>query len=56
VTGKVASRRLVGGAKSDLQFDILTRLRKEGVMISETQTMIIERKNGQMLLKDAPEE
>ncbi|MEN5016215.1 DUF3772 domain-containing protein [Erwinia sp. Eh17-17] len=56
VTGNVASPRQVGGAKSDLLFDILTRLRKEGVMLSTPQTMIIERKNGQMVLKDAPEE
>ncbi|HBI06917.1 MAG TPA: DUF3772 domain-containing protein, partial [Erwinia persicina] len=56
VTGNVASPRQVGGAKSDLLFDILTRLRKEGVMLSAPQTMIIERKNGQMVLKDAPEE
>jgi small-conductance mechanosensitive channel len=54
VTGNVASPRQVGGAKSDLLFDILTRLRKEGVMLSTPQTMIIERKNGQMVLKDAP--
>ncbi|QGU88299.1 DUF3772 domain-containing protein [Erwinia sorbitola] len=56
VTGNVASPRQVGGAKSDLLFDILTRLRKEGVMLSAPQTMIIERKHGQMVLKDAPEE
>lgn len=44
VTGNVASHRQVSGAKSDLLFDILTRLRKEGVMLSSPQTMIIERK------------
>lgn len=43
VTGNVASPRQVGGAKSDLLFDILTRLRKEGVMLSTPQTMIIDR-------------
>jgi len=52
VTGNVASPRQVGGAKSDLLFDILTRLRKEGVMLSTPQTMIIERKNGQMVLQE----
>ncbi|OFC60615.1 DUF3772 domain-containing protein [Candidatus Erwinia dacicola] len=46
VTGNVASPRQVSGAKSDLLFDILTRLRKEGVVLSTPQTMIIERKNG----------
>nr|WP_052896724.1 DUF3772 domain-containing protein [Winslowiella iniecta]KOC92864.1 mechanosensitive ion channel protein [Winslowiella iniecta]KOC95217.1 mechanosensitive ion channel protein [Winslowiella iniecta] len=56
VTGNVASPRQVSGAKSDLLFDILTRLRKEGVMLSTPQTMVIERKNGNMVLKEAPEE
>lgn len=44
VTGNVASPRQVGSVKSDLLFDILTRLRKEGIMLSTPQTMIIERK------------
>lgn len=56
VTGNVASPRQVGGAKSDLLFDILTRLRKEGVMLSTPQTMIIERKNGQVVLQEPKEE
>ena len=56
VTGNVASPRQVSGAKSDLLFDILTRLRKEGVLLSTPQTMIIERKNGQMVLQEPKEE
>ena len=44
VTGNVASPRHVSSVKSDLLFDILTRLRKEGVMLSSPQTMIIERR------------
>lgn len=55
VTGNVASPRQVSGAKSDLLFDILTRLRKEGVMLSAPQTMIIERKHGQMVMQEAKE-
>lgn len=56
VTGNVASPRQVSGAKSDLLFDILTRLRKEGVVLSTPQTMIIERKNGLMVLQEPKEE
>lgn len=44
VTGNVASQRQISGAKSDLLFDILTRLRKEGIVLSAPQTMIIERR------------
>lgn len=55
VTGNVASPRQVSGAKSDLLFDILTRLRKEGVALSAPQTMIIERKDGKVVLQDAAE-
>ncbi|NWA60651.1 mechanosensitive ion channel family protein [Pantoea sp. B9002] len=44
VTGNVAGQRQISGAKSDLLFDILTRLRKEGIMLSTPQTMIIERR------------
>jgi small-conductance mechanosensitive channel len=55
VTGNVASPRQVSGAKSDLLFDILTRLRKEGVVLSTPQTMIVEQRNGTMVVKD-PEE
>ncbi|QDY41419.1 DUF3772 domain-containing protein [Candidatus Pantoea soli] len=44
VTGNVASQRQIAGAKSDLLFDILTRLRKEGIVLSTPQTMIIERR------------
>ncbi|ERH63306.1 mechanosensitive ion channel protein [Pantoea dispersa EGD-AAK13] len=44
VTGNVASQRQISGAKSDLLFDILTRLRKEGIVLSTPQTMIIERR------------
>ena len=50
VTGNVASPRQVGGAKSDLLFDILTRLRKEGVVLSTPQTMIVEQRNGQQVV------
>ncbi|MCU5772898.1 DUF3772 domain-containing protein [Erwiniaceae bacterium BAC15a-03b] len=57
VTGNVASPRQVSGAKSDLLFDMLTRLRKEGVMLSTPQTMVIERsKSGNVTLKEAPEQ
>lgn len=52
VTGNVASPRQVSGAKSDLLFDILTRLRKEGVVLSSPQTMIVEQRNGQNVLVD----
>ena len=44
VTGNVASQRQISGAISDLLFDILTRLRKEGIVLSTPQTMIIERR------------
>lgn len=44
VTGNVASQRQISGAKSDLLFDMLTRLRKEGIVLSTPQTMIIERR------------
>ena len=44
VTGNVSGQRQISGAKSDLLFDILTRLRKEGIMLSTPQTMIIERR------------
>jgi small-conductance mechanosensitive channel len=50
VTGNVASPRQVGGAKSDLLFDILTRLRKENVVLSRPQTMIVEQRNGQQVV------
>lgn len=50
VTGNVASPRQVSGAKSDLLFDILTRLRKEGVVLSTPQTMIVEQRNGQRVI------
>lgn len=52
VTGHVASPRQISGAKSDLLFDILTRLRKEGVALSSPQTMIIERKEGKTTLQE----
>lgn len=52
VTGNVSSPRQVAGAKSDLLFDILTRLRKEGIVLSTPQTMIVEQRNGQKLLED----
>ncbi|WP_437608346.1 DUF3772 domain-containing protein [Erwinia sp. V71] len=52
VTGNVATPRQVSGAKSDLLFDILTRLRKEGVVLSTPQTMVIERKNGNLVVKE----
>ncbi|MGE9550703.1 DUF3772 domain-containing protein [Erwinia amylovora] len=52
VTGNVASPRQVSGAKSDLLFDILTRLRKEGVVLSTPQTMIVEQRNGQKVVVD----
>ncbi|WP_130834489.1 DUF3772 domain-containing protein [[Erwinia] mediterraneensis] len=44
VTGNVPSQRLVGSVKSDLLFNILTRLRQEGIVLSTPQTMIIERR------------
>ncbi|WP_067702577.1 DUF3772 domain-containing protein [Erwinia sp. ErVv1] len=52
VTGNVASPRQVSGAKSDLLFDILTRLRKEGVVLSTPQTMIVEQRNGNLVVKE----
>ncbi|WP_034913572.1 DUF3772 domain-containing protein [Erwinia sp. 9145] len=52
VTGNVASPRQVAGAKSDLLFDILTRLRKEGVVLSTPQTMIVEQRNGNVVMKE----
>ena len=52
VTGNVASPRQVSGVKSDLLFDILTRLRKEGVVLSTPQTMIVEQRNGNIVVKD----
>nr|WP_244316970.1 DUF3772 domain-containing protein [Mixta theicola] len=52
VTGNVATQRQVGSAKSDLLFDILTRLRKEGIVLSRPQTMIIEQKNGDVVVKN----
>lgn len=55
VTGQVASPRQVSGVKSDLLFDILTRLRKEGIMLSSPQTMIIERKAGKTEPEESPE-
>ncbi|CAK9884518.1 MAG: Miniconductance mechanosensitive channel MscM [Candidatus Erwinia impunctatus] len=44
ISGNVASPRYVSGAKSDLLFEILTRLRAEGVGLSSPQTMIVEQK------------
>ena len=55
VTGNVATQRQIAGAKSDLLFDILTRLRKEGIVLSRPQTMIIEQKNGEMVVKAPPQ-
>ncbi|KAB8313098.1 mechanosensitive ion channel family protein [Erwinia endophytica] len=52
VTGNVASPRQVSGAKSELLFAILTRLRKEGVMLSTPQMMIVEQRNGQRVVVD----
>ncbi|PKH20952.1 mechanosensitive ion channel protein [Enterobacterales bacterium CwR94] len=52
VTGNVATPRQVAGAKSDLLFEILTRLRSEGVALSSPQTMVIERKNGATVLQE----
>ncbi|OON38977.1 mechanosensitive ion channel protein [Izhakiella australiensis] len=56
VTGNVSTPRQVSGAKSDLLFDILTRLRKEGIALSAPQTMIIERRNGSLVVQDPAEE
>ncbi|PIJ48704.1 mechanosensitive ion channel protein [Erwinia sp. OLTSP20] len=53
VTGNVSTPRLVSGAKSDLLFDILTRLRKEGIVLSVPQTMIIERRDGSLMVQEA---
>lgn len=53
VTGNVASQRQISSAKSDLLFDILTRLRKEGIVLSTPQTMIIERRAQAALTDDS---
>ncbi|GLR09950.1 mechanosensitive ion channel protein [Mixta theicola] len=55
VTGNVSNQRQIAGAKSDLLFDILTRLRKEGIVLSRPQTMIIEQKNGETVVKNPPQ-
>ncbi|SFM88209.1 Small-conductance mechanosensitive channel [Izhakiella capsodis] len=55
VTGNVSTPRLVSGAKSDLLFDILTRLRKEGIALSAPQTMVIERRNANTSMSDPAE-
>ncbi|ELP24819.1 Potassium efflux system KefA protein, Small-conductance mechanosensitive channel [Pantoea agglomerans 299R] len=56
VTGNVAGQRQIAGAKSDLLFDILTRLRKEGILLSTPQTMIIERRQQIADVEPVPEE
>ncbi len=56
VTGNVAGQRQIAGAKSDLLFDILTRLRKEGILLSTPQTMIIERRQQMAGAEPVPEE
>lgn len=45
VTGNVVSQRQISGAKSELLFGILTRLRNENIVLSTPQTMIIERRS-----------
>lgn len=55
VTGNVASQRLVSSVKSDLLFNILTRLRKEGIMLSTPQTMIIERRQQESTSRSEPQ-
>lgn len=52
VTGNVSNQRQVGGAKSDLLFDILTCLRKEGIALSHPQTMIIEQKKDERVVTE----
>ncbi len=54
VTGNVSGQRQIGGVKSDLLFDILTRLRKEGVALSLPQTMVIERKGQPVVVEEEP--
>ena len=49
VTGNVSSQRQIGGVKSDLLFDILTQLRKEGIVLSRPQTLIIEQNSGEVV-------
>ncbi len=41
VSGYVAGPRLVGGARSDLLFTILGRLRDEGIALSAPQSMVL---------------
>lgn len=45
VTGNVATQRLISSVKSELLFELLVRLRKEGISLSSPQTMVIEKKN-----------
>lgn len=42
VTGNVSNQRQIASAKSSLLFDILRRIRKEGIVLSTPQKMIIE--------------
>ncbi|ARU93462.1 DUF3772 domain-containing protein [Tatumella citrea] len=44
VTGNVATQRLISSVKSELLFEILVRLRNEGIALSSPQTMVIEQK------------
>jgi len=52
VTGIVGSPRTVSGTKSDLLFEILKRLRAEGISLSSPQTMILERNNNSQQLDE----
>jgi len=44
VTGYVASPRMLSTVKSDLLFEILRRLREEGVALSSPQSVVVEHK------------
>lgn len=44
VTGNVATQRQISSVKSELLFEILVRLRDQGVALSSPQTMVIEQK------------
>lgn len=45
VTGNVATQRLISSVKSELLFEILVRLRDEGIALSSPQTMVIEQRS-----------
>ncbi|WP_312936156.1 DUF3772 domain-containing protein [Pseudomonas sp.] len=47
VSGYVAGPRQVGGARSDLLFNILAALREEGIALSSPQSMVLLKDNAQ---------